>query len=138
MGGVISTIKLFSVVKITPLRSTDTGPVVAPAGTEVVSSVEVAAVTVATVPLNFTMLSAGVVLKSVPVRVTVVPGTATAGLKLIMVNDGITVKSDELATVTPLTVTEIFPDVAPTGTLVVRLVVVEAVTVEVVPLNRIT
>src|SRR5690242_20100947 len=45
---------------------TEIGPVVAPAGTVVVSLLAVAAVTLATTPLNVTAFDEGVVLKPVP------------------------------------------------------------------------
>ena len=54
-------------------------PVVAPVGTVTVKLEEVAAVTTAVVPLNFTALLAGVVEKLVPVRVTVVPTVPEVG-----------------------------------------------------------
>ena len=46
-------------------------PEVAPTGTEVMMLVVVLVVTVAVVPLNFTILFAGIALKFVPVSVTV-------------------------------------------------------------------
>ena len=52
----------------------------APAGTVVVRVLLVAAVTVAGVPLNFTVLEAGVGLKYWPWRVAVVPGPPWVGL----------------------------------------------------------
>jgi hypothetical protein len=51
------------------------GPVVAPAGTDVVMVVAVAAVTVAETPLNVTVLLAGTGSKFSPVIVTEVPIT---------------------------------------------------------------
>jgi hypothetical protein len=62
-----------------------TVPVVAVAGTVVVSVVAVAAVTVAVTPLNFTTLSATVVLKFVPVIVTTPPALPDVGLIEVMV-----------------------------------------------------
>lgn len=56
------------------------------------------------------------------------------GVKLLITGVG-TVKFEELVPVIPLTVTEIGPVVAPNGTEVVMLVVVEEVTTQVVPLN---
>lgn len=58
-------------------------------------------VTTAVVPLNFTVLLAGVVSKFVPVIVTVVPIRPLAGLKLVMVGAGtvVTVKLVELVAV---------------------------------------
>ena len=64
---------------------TEIVPVVAPAGTVVVMLVAVEAVTVATVPLNLTILLACVVLKLVPVMVTVAPTCPLVGLKELIV-----------------------------------------------------
>jgi hypothetical protein len=58
-----------------------------------------------------------------------------AGVKLVMVGGKITVKLVLLVAVCPLTVTVIGPVVAPTGTVVVMLVVVLEIIVAVVPLN---
>src|SRR5687767_11632418 len=60
-------------------------PVVAPVGTVVVIEVEELANTTAIVPLKLTVLLAGVVLKLVPVIVTVVPTGPDAGVKAVMV-----------------------------------------------------
>ena len=70
---------------VEPPTVTDITPVVAPAGTVVVILVAVLAVTNAVVPLNITMLLAGVVLKFVPVMVTTVPMGPLVGLKEVMV-----------------------------------------------------
>lgn len=68
---------------------TDILPVVVPVGTEVVMLVGELAVTVAGLLLKkVTELSAGVELKSVPVKVTMVPMLPTAGVKLVMVCSG--------------------------------------------------
>ena len=101
-------------------------PVVAPAGTEVVILRVVEAVTTAVVPLNFTELLSGVMLKLVPVIVTVAPAIPEVGLKLAMVGEEgvLTIKSVELWLVLPPTVTIIFPVVALAGTVAVRLVAV--------------
>ena len=82
-GGI--TMKLVELVPVWPLTFTVIAPVVAPAGTEVVMLVAVLAVTVASVPLNFTLLFAGVVSKFVPAIVTDVPTPPLIGLKLEMV-----------------------------------------------------
>jgi hypothetical protein len=55
------------------------GPVVAPEGTKVTIWVDEQLVTTATVPLKATVLLARVVLKFVPVMVTVVPAGALIG-----------------------------------------------------------
>jgi len=57
-----------------------TVPVVPAAGAFTTSVVAVALVTFVATPLNLTVLSAGVVLKLVPVMVTVVPAIPDAGL----------------------------------------------------------
>lgn len=57
------------------------------------------------------------------------------GLKPEIVGVGNTVKLGMLVMVTPLTVISILPVVAPFGTVVVRLVGVEAVTTEATPLK---
>ena len=64
-----------------------TVPVAAPEGTVTVKLVAVAAVTVAWVVPNRTTLLAGVVLKFVPVMVTVVPTGPLVGVKLLMVGN---------------------------------------------------
>jgi len=67
---------------------TEIVPVVAVAGIVVVILVAVLAVTIAATSLNFTMLLAGVVLKFVPVIVTVAPPTSFVGVKLVIVGAG--------------------------------------------------
>ena len=84
-GGNTKSVALDTVVQ----NVTSIGPVVAPVGTEVVMLVDVLAVTTAGVPLNSTMLFAGVVLKFVPVIVTVVPGPPNDGVKLTNDNGAI-------------------------------------------------
>ena len=136
-GGVESiTVKLVLLVAVTEFTATEIVPVVAPVGTVVVILVAVEVVTTAVVPLNFTILFAGAVLKFVPVIVTVASTAPLNGLKLVMVGGGsVTVKLEELVAVRELTVTEIAPVVAPVGTVVVILVAVEADTVAAVPLK---
>ena len=77
-------------------------------------------------------------LKLVPVIVTTAPTAPLAGLKFVIVGVGNTTKSVTLVPVTPPTLTEIFPVVAPAGTTAVILVVDEAETVAVTPLNLTT
>ena len=98
------------------------------------SCVAVAAVTVARVAPKYTMLFAGVVLKLVPVMVTVVPMGPLVGEKEVRVGTN-TVKLAPLEAVLHPTATEIVPVVAPTGTVVVILVTVLAVTTAAVPLK---
>jgi hypothetical protein len=135
--GVGRTVKL-DPVNVIPLTVTEMFPVVAPAGTVVVNVVVVAALTTAAVPLKNTALFAGVVLKLVPVIVTVAPTAPLPGLNDVKVGVGKTVKEEALVMVTPLTVTEMFPVVEPAGTIVVNVVVVAALTRAVVPLKETT
>jgi hypothetical protein len=135
MVGVGRTVKLETLFTTTPFNVKEMRPVDAPTGTEVVMLVEVAAATTAATPLNVIRLSAGVVLKLLPVIVTVAPTAPLEGLKLEMAGVGKTVKLEALVTVTPLVLTVIGPLVAPTGTVVVILTAVEAVTTAKIPLN---
>jgi hypothetical protein len=135
MDGVPNTVKLEALDTVTPLSDTEMGPDPAPEGTVVVMVVDVNEVTTASVPLNSTK---GLEIKLVPVIVTVAPTPAPDGLKPEMVGEASTVKLLSLKTVTPLTVTDIFPVVALTGTVAVTLVVVDAVTTAIVLLNRTT
>ena len=68
-----STLNVAALVADNPATSTEMVPVVASDGTDVVMLVAVLADTTAAVPLNLTVLFAGVVLKFVPVIVTVFP-----------------------------------------------------------------
>jgi hypothetical protein len=131
-------VKFDAVVTVTPLTVTEIGPLVAPAGTVTVSVVEVAPVTVATTPLNRTVLLANVVLKLVPVMVTVAPTAPLVGVKPDMVGVPGTVKIPTLVTVTPLSVTEIGPVEAPGGTVTVSVVADAPVTGALIPLNSTT
>ena len=91
-GGVA--MKFVELVPVRPLTVTVMVPVVAPAGTEVEMLVAVLPVTAAVVPLNFTVLLAGVVSKLVPVRVTGVVTGPLVGLKLLIVGaEGLDVAS---------------------------------------------
>jgi len=71
-------------LRATALFNTDMGWYVAPAGTVTVRLVLLPAVTVAIVAPKKTILLAGVVLKFVPVMVTVVPIGPLPGLKVVM------------------------------------------------------
>lgn len=140
-GGVVSIVKTSKSIKlvtVTPLTIIDIGPDFAPAGTVVVKTVELDASTTAGIPLKVTVLAVSSELKFDPVIFITVPTTPLTGLKLVMVGEGITVKSRPLETVTPFKVNAIFPVVAPLGTIVVRLVEVDVVTRDVTPLNVIT
>ena len=130
-----NTVKLVALEMVTPLTVIEILPVVAPAGTLAVMLLAVDAVMVADVLLNFTTLFAGVVLKFVPEIMTVALTAPLDGLNPVMVGVASTVKLVALKRVTPLTVTEILPVVAPTGTVVVMLVAVDEVTTAFVLLN---
>ena len=80
------TVKLVELVTEKPAIVTVMGPAptIAAAGTEVVMLVAVLTVTVASMPLNFTVLFAGVSEKLVPVMVTVVVAPPLVGVKLVM------------------------------------------------------
>jgi hypothetical protein len=82
MTGLESTVKLLLEVAVDVPTVTLMGPVVAPVGTVLVSWFVVAAVTVAAVPLNCTVLALGVALKFWPWIVTVCPTLPCAGEKL--------------------------------------------------------
>ncbi|MGA7827829.1 MAG: hypothetical protein WCA04_09220, partial [Geobacteraceae bacterium] len=130
-----ATVKLAGEVPVLPITSTVIDPDVAPAGTVVTIWVAVELVTTASVPLNFTMLSVGVVLNSDPVMVTVVPGSPNKGATAVMAAPGVTVKlAGDVAVLLP-TITVTDPVVAPAGTVVTIWVAVELVTTAAVPLN---
>ena len=76
---------MVALVAVLPATVTLIVPVVAPVGTIAVMPVAVLAVTTAVVPLNFTVLLAGIGSKSVPVMVTVEPTRPLGGAKLLMV-----------------------------------------------------
>ncbi len=130
--GVSSTVKFVLLDMVTPLTIIEIGPVNAFTGTVVFMLVVVDEFMVAGIPLNATE---GVVLKFVPEIITIAPSEPLEGLKPVIVGVDKTTKLLELNTVTPLTFTEIFPDVAPAGTEVVMLFAFEAVTTAVVLLN---
>jgi hypothetical protein len=129
------TIKLLLLVMVTPFTVIMIFPVEAPGGTVTVRLVAEASVTGAVTSLNITTLLAGVLLKLVPLMIIVAPTAPLNGLNPVMVGVGSTVKSEALRTVIPFNVRDIFPLVAPTGTVVVMLLEVEAVTTLEVPLN---
>ena len=82
------TVKSVVLVALPLAELTDMVPLVAPDGTVVVIVVAVEFVTTDWVPLNFTVLLAGVVLKFAPVMVTVAPVDPDAGEKLEMEGAG--------------------------------------------------
>lgn len=91
---------------------TEIGPVVAPLGTVVVIDVDEAVVTVAVVPLNFTVFFAGVGSKLVPVIVTDVPACALVGAKLLIVGGPSNAKEPALVALPFAFVMEIVPTFA--------------------------
>lgn len=107
---------------------------VAPVGTVVTILPALQLVTVALVPLNFTVLVPCVAPKFDPAIVTDAPTAPDVGDRLLMLAAGTTVKLWPLLAV-PETVTTTFPVVAPVGTVAVILVVLQLVIVAVVPLN---
>ena len=128
-----TTVKLNPLL-FTPLANTTTFPVVAPLGTVVAMLVALQVVTVAVVPLNFTVLAPWLDPKFVPVIVTAAPTAPVVTERLVMLGADTTVKLDPLL-FTPLANTTTFPVVAPLGTVVTILVALQLVTVAVVPLN---
>ena len=133
--GVGATVKLFVLKIVMPFRVKEILPVVAPIGTEVVILVAVEAVTVAATPLKVKMLSSGIALKFEPLIMTVAPTAPLPGLKLAIEGVGETLKLDPVVIVIPFTFMEMGPEVAPAGTLVAILDVVDVVTEANVPLN---
>ena len=81
MGSASDTVKSIADVAVLLPTVTVIGPVVAPVGTVVTICEALEPVTTAAVPLNLTMLLAGVVLKYVPLMVTCAPGPACVGEK---------------------------------------------------------
>src|SRR5882672_5983506 len=133
MLGAGTTVKLDPLL-FTPLANTTTFPVVAPEGTVVAMLVALQLVTVATVPLNFTVPLPCVAPKFVPVIVTAAPTAPVVIDRLVMLGAGTTVKLDPLL-FTPLANTTTFPVVAPLGTVVAMLVALQLATVAAAPLN---
>jgi len=127
-------------VKLTPLLAapptiTTTFPVVAPAGTGATILPALQLVTVATIPLNFTVLVPCAAPKFVPLIVTGVPTNPVTGFRFVMLGTGtVTVNAAPLLA-TPPTVTTTLPVVAPTGTGATILVALQLVGTALVPLN---
>jgi hypothetical protein len=110
-------------------------PVVAPVGTVTFIDDAPQLVTVADVPLNFTVLVPCVDPKFVPVIVTGAPTSPDVGDKLVMLGAATTVNEEPLLA-TPLTVTTTLPVVAAVGTVATIDVAPQlAIVVAVVPLN---
>jgi hypothetical protein len=108
--GVSRTVKFEEVEIVTPLTVTKILPDVAPAGTVVVMLVAVEEETKAAIPLKVIILSPGVVLKLVPVMVTVVPSAPLSGVKLEIWGNGNNVKLPTLVAVPPGVVTDTLPE----------------------------
>ena len=135
-AGPQSTMK--STLLVAPSHPTKTliGPLNAFAGTVVVILVVVLAVTTAGSPLKSTRLSAGLVLKSVPVMVTVAPITSVVGVNEVIVGVGgqLTSKSVELVTLLQeIVIVMGTKPLGPVGTVVVILVLVLALTAALYP-----
>ena len=133
MLGAADTVNVTALLAI-PDTVTMTGPVVAPVGTGATMLVELQLVGLAAVPLNVTVLAPCVVPKFVPVMVTDVPTSPSAGDRLVMPGTGRMVKLTPLLD-TPLTVTMTFPEVAPAGTCATTLVALQLTIDIVVPLS---
>jgi len=80
VGAPGTTVKLVPLMPVDPPTVTLMGPVVAPVGTAAVIEVALDALTVAVVPLNLTVLFAGVALNPTPEIVTTVPSGPLVGL----------------------------------------------------------
>jgi hypothetical protein len=132
MVGVAKTLKLAELTIVMPLVVMDIFPVEVPDGTTAVILEEVEETTVAETPLNNTI---GDALKLFPLIVMDAPAAPLVGVKLDMLGVGNTEKLDPLLIVIPFTVIKIGPELAPKGTLVAILDVVEDDTVAAVPLN---
>jgi hypothetical protein len=132
--GAASTVKLATLVDVPPGVVTETGPVVAPAGTvAVIWALESTVNDVAVTPLNLTALAP---VRLVPVITTVAPTAPLAGRKEATVGAATTVKLEALVAVPPGVVTEIVPVVAPAGTVAVTCVAESTVNdVAATPLN---
>lgn len=136
----VVTVKSETLVAVLPATVTVIFPVDASDGIVVVMLVEVLAVTVAAVPLKFTVLADGVLLKFVPVMVTVVPTGPEVGVNEVIVGTGAapTIKFVADCTVTQFTVTEILPVTDEAGTVVLMVVVVLPLTVAARLLKKVT
>src|SRR5262249_2244975 len=116
-----------------PPTVTTTEPVVAPAGTGAVMLVSLQAVAVAAVPLNVTVLAPCVAPKWVPPMVAACPMTPAEGVSDAILGSR-TVNVAPLLALPP-TVTTTGPVVAPLGTDVAMLVLLQLVAVAVAPLK---
>src|SRR5260370_33974068 len=133
MLGVGITVK-FTPLLSTPLACTTTLPVVAPDGTVATTLDALQVLTVAVVPLNFTVLLPWVDPKFVPVIVTDTLTAPEVGDRLVMLGDGKTVKPEPWMSM-PLAWTTTLTVVAPDGTGTAMVVLLPVVGVSVVQLN---
>jgi len=127
-------------VKVTPLLArpltvTTTLPVVAPAGTGTRILVLPQLVGVADAPLKVTVLVPCEAPKLAPLIVIEAPTGPEAGLRLVTLGGGTTVKSTPLLDTPPLTVTNTGPVVAPVGTGTTMLPMLHEVGVAELPLK---
>lgn len=130
--GVGNTVKLVALTRLIPLVVNDILPVVAPAGTEVVIVVASDEITVAGVPLK---ARSDMAPKFVPLMVTEALTAPLEGVNPVRLGVGNTLKSVALTRLIPLVVKEIFPVVAPAGTVVIIVEASEELTVADVLLN---
>jgi hypothetical protein len=132
MLGAATTVN-FTPLLATPLVLTTTLPVVAPVGTVVTIEVALQLDTVASVPLNVTVLVPCVALKPEPAMVTEAPTAPVDGDSVVIVGVGKTVNVTPLLA-TPLALTTTLPVVA-VGTVATIDVALQLVIVAFVPLN---
>ena len=118
LKGADATVKLAALVAVPISVVTVTGPVVAPAGTVVVTVPELLTVKVAATPLNETAVAP---VKFAPVIVTPVPARPKVGAKETMEGAKTTVKLAALVALPSSVVTAMGPVVAPAGTVVVTV-----------------
>src|SRR5436309_6107114 len=128
------TVKLMALVAVPPGVVTDTGPVVAPAGTVVVTWASEFTVKTADTPLNVTVVAP---VRLVPVSVTEVPTGPLIGLNARMTGapGEVTVKLITLVALPSESVMAIGPVVAPDGTVAVIWMLESTVKAAAVPLK---
>jgi hypothetical protein len=134
LGADAVTVKLMPLLASPPTVAT-TFPVVAPTGAGAVMLVVLQLVGVAAMPLNVTVLVPCIAPKFVPAIVTEAPTTPDVGFNVVRVGGGCGTMNITPLLFWPPTVTTTFPVVAPTGTGATRLVRLQLVGVETVPLN---
>jgi hypothetical protein len=134
LGAGLVTVNATPLLAIPPTVTT-TLPLVAPAGTGTTMLVALQLVGVAVVPLNFTVLVPCVAPKFAPVIVTEAPTKPDVGFKLVMLGPAAVIVNNTPLLAAPPTVTTTLPVVAPVGTTVVMLVLLQLVGVAVMPLN---